>query len=58
MRRRPFLHSLPAMAAAPWATQAAGAAGAKTELKDGVLSIVLPKADESRRRHVAIKAVS
>ena len=29
----------------------------KAELKDGVLSIVLPKADESRRRHVAIKAV-
>ncbi len=29
----------------------------KAELKDGVLSIILPKADESRRRHVAIKTV-
>ncbi len=29
----------------------------KAELKDGVLSIILPKSDESRRRHVAIKAV-
>lgn len=30
----------------------------KAELKDGVLSIILPKSDESRRRHVAIKTVS
>jgi HSP20 family protein len=30
----------------------------KAELKDGVLSIVLPKSDESRRRHVTVKAVS
>ena len=30
----------------------------KAELKDGVLSIVLPKADESRRRHVTVKSVS
>ncbi len=30
----------------------------KAELKDGVLSIILPKSDESRRRHVAIKGMS